>query len=151
MILPCISLKGFPKQIIACGFIRLTISLYPRKNAVFFLFATNHTYCYNVRGKDWEHESKFVEMIAKKNRSETDKSMREYERELSQSENRIAKLDEVIQRLYEDNIEGKISDERFAKITASYETEQKSLESRVQELESIISSNKENALNTTTS
>ena len=34
------------------------------------------------------------------------------------------------------------------KMSASYETEQKSLESRVQELESIISSNKENALNT---
>ena len=34
------------------------------------------------------------------------------------------------------------------KMSASYETEQKSLESRVQELENIIFSNKENALNT---
>lgn len=38
-------------------------------------------------------------------------------RELEQSQTRISKLDEIIQRLYEDNIEGKISDERFAKMS----------------------------------
>ena len=32
---------------------------------------------------------------------------------------RITKLDGIIQRLYEDNLDGKISDERFAKMTAT--------------------------------
>ena len=36
------------------------------------------------------------------------------------------------------NIEGKISDERFAKMSENYETEQKTLESRVVELRSQI-------------
>lgn len=43
-----------------------------------------------------------------------------------------------MQRIYEDNIEGKISDERFAKMSASYESEQKQLESRVTELQTTI-------------
>jgi len=92
-------------------------------------------------------EDEFVEMITKKTRSELDKSMRDSRRELEQAQARIAKLDEIIQRLYEDNIEGKISDERFAKMTANYEAEQQTLEKRVTELKSIMTEEKESALN----
>jgi site-specific DNA recombinase len=92
-------------------------------------------------------EDEFVEMITKKTRSELDKSMRDSRRELEQVQARIAKLDEIIQRLYEDNIEGKISDERFAKMTANYEAEQQTLEKRVTELKSIMTEEKESALN----
>ena len=60
---------------------------------------------------------------------------------------RISKLDTIIQRLYEDNIEGKISDERFAKMTATYEQEQKDLESRVITLREAISKAKVHRLN----
>lgn len=53
---------------------------------------------------------------------------------------RIAKLDDIIRRLYEDNIEGKISDERFVKMTADYEGEQKQLKARLSELQKEIDS-----------
>ena len=52
-----------------------------------------------------------------------------------------------MQRLYEDNVEGKISDERYARMSASYETEQKQLESRKAELVEFIDSAKEQRLN----
>lgn len=93
-----------------------------------------------------DHENEFVEMVTKKTRIDLDKSMRDGKRELEQSQARINKLDEIIQRLYEDNIEGKISDERFAKMTANYETEQHTLESRVVELKSTMTLEKESAL-----
>ena len=93
-----------------------------------------------------DHEDEFMEMVTKKTRIELDKNMRDGKRELEQSQARIKKLDEIIQRLYEDNIEGKISDERFAKMTANYETEQQNLESRVAELKSTMTSEKESAL-----
>lgn len=93
-----------------------------------------------------DHEDEFVEMVTKKTRIELDRSMRDGKRELEQSQARISKLDEIIQRLYEDNIEGKISDERFAKMTANYEPEQHTLESRVAELKSVMNSEKESAL-----
>lgn len=54
---------------------------------------------------------------------------------------------EAIQRLYEDNIEGKISDERFAKMSANYEEEQHTLRNRVNELKRLIDSEKENSIN----
>lgn len=92
------------------------------------------------------HEDEFVEMVTKKTRTELDRSMRDGKRELEQSQARISKLDDIIQRLYEDNIEGKISDERFAKMTANYEAEQHTLENRVAELKSAMTSEKESAL-----
>ena len=60
---------------------------------------------------------------------------------------RITKLDGIIQRLYEDNLDGKISDERFAKLSASYEAEQNALEGRVKELRQFIDATKEDQLN----
>lgn len=54
---------------------------------------------------------------------------------------------EIIQRLYEDNIEGKISDERFAKMSANYEEEQRTLSDRVNELKRLIDSEKESSIN----
>ena len=75
------------------------------------------------------------------------KSLRDGKCKLEQAQIRIHKLDEIIQRLYEDNIEGKVSDERFAKMTASYEEEQRGLESRVAELKKLIASEKESSVN----
>lgn len=87
-----------------------------------------------IAGYAQANEEEFVEMITKKSRAEVDRSLRDGKRELEQSQARIHKLDEIIQRLYEDNIEGKISDERFVKMSENYETEQKTLECRVTEL-----------------
>ncbi|MFY9120598.1 MAG: DUF4368 domain-containing protein, partial [Syntrophomonadaceae bacterium] len=85
--------------------------------------------------------------VTKKSQAELDRSLRDGKRDLEQAQNRIRKLDEIIQRLYEDNIEGKISDERFVKMSASYEEEQKGLESRVSELKKLIAAEKENSVN----
>lgn len=52
-----------------------------------------------------------------------------------------------MQRLYEDNIDGKISDDRFSRMPATYETEQKQLEARVSELEATIAEAREQRLN----
>ena len=60
-----------------------------------------------------EHEDEFVEMVTKKKRAEADSSLRIGKRELEQAQTRIRKLDEIIQHLYEDKLESKISDERL--------------------------------------
>jgi len=94
-----------------------------------------------------DHEDEFVEMVTKKKRAEVDRSLRDGKRELEQAQTRIRKLDEIIQHLYEDNLEGKISDERFVKLSENYENEQKTLEARVSELRSLIASEKESNVN----
>ena len=94
-----------------------------------------------------DHEAEFLKMVTNMTKAALDRSLRNNKRELEQATQRIRKLDEIIQRLYEDNLEGKISDERFAKMTASYEAEQHTLEQRVAELRTAISAEKETALN----
>lgn len=94
-----------------------------------------------------EHESDFVELITKKSQSELNKSLKDGKRELEQAYIRIHKLDYIIQRLYEDNVEGKISDERFIKMSSSYEEEQKALEKQVAELKNMIAAEKESSVN----
>jgi site-specific DNA recombinase len=92
----------------------------------------------NITAFAKEHEDEFVQMVTDKTRAEVNKSLRDDKRELEQAQTRAGKLDGIIQKLYEDNLDGKISDERFAKMTASYEDEQKTLESRIRELKAAI-------------
>ena len=94
-----------------------------------------------------EHEEEFVQLVTRQNEKELDRQLRDSHRELEQAKERIAKLDSIIQRLYEDNIDGKISDERFSRMSATYEEEQKQLESRSAELLHFIDSSKEQRLN----
>ena len=94
-----------------------------------------------------ERESEFVELLTKKNEKELNRQLRDSARELEQAMQRITKLDGIIQRLYEDNLDGKISDERFARMTATYEQEQKDLESRVTALREVISKAKLHRVN----
>ena len=40
---------------------------------------------------------------------------------LEQAQERISEISRIIKRLYEDNVNGKISDERFMELSADYE------------------------------
>lgn len=71
------------------------------------------------------------------------KSLREYDL----AKTRIAKLDTIMQRLYEDNVEGKVRNERFMRMTSTYGAEQKQLEAQIEELEAFITEAKEKTLN----
>ena len=97
----------------------------------------------NITAFAKEHETEFVEMLVKKSKAETDRSLRESKHELEQSQARITKLDGIIQKLYEDNLDGKISDERFSKMSANYEAEQQTLELRIKELSELIAAQKD--------
>ncbi|WP_200833099.1 hypothetical protein [Listeria monocytogenes] len=78
-----------------------------------------------VSAYDREHEAKFVEMITQSSAKAAKKEPRDSKKEYEQAKSRIYKLDTFIQKLYEDNVEGKISDERFMKMSVNYEAEQK--------------------------
>lgn len=93
-----------------------------------------------------EHEDEFVRLVTQKSKQETERNLRESKKELEAAKARVSKLDGIIQRLYEDNIEGKVSDERFAKLTATYEAEQRELERRIAELQSFMANTKNESL-----
>lgn len=59
-------------------------------------------------------------------------------RELSKAKKRIAEIDALIQKIYEDNASGKLSDERYATLSLSYEEEQKTLKASVPEIQAYL-------------
>jgi len=86
-----------------------------------------------------EDESAFVKLVQRNESYASSVNVDKAKKALQKNEVRIAELDTIIKRLYEDNILGKISDERFAKMSAEYEREQTSLEKEVLELRETIS------------
>ena len=94
-----------------------------------------------------EREFEFAELLAKKNERDLNRQFRECSRELEQATQRITKLDSIIQRPYEDDLDGKISDDRFDKMTSAYEQEQKDLQSWVVVLHETLSKAKAQRLN----
>jgi len=68
-------------------------------------------------------------------------------RELAQAEKRIAELDVLFQRIYKDNIGGKLSDERFSKLSTSYEDEQRTLIDKAQRLHDELDKEQAQAVN----
>ena len=78
-----------------------------------------------------QHESTFVQLVSSLITDEMNRSLRDGKRELNQASAWMQKLDTIIQKLYEDNLDGNISDERFAKMTVSYEQEQNDLWERI--------------------
>ena len=93
------------------------------------------------------HEDEFLRLVTRNSEKALDRELRDCRKEYEQAKARIAKLDTLIQRIYEDNVEGKISDDRFAKLSANYETEQAQLQSRVEELQRFLDDAKEKSLN----
>lgn len=80
------------------------------------------------------YENDFVQRQLAKSTEEQKKELAKKRRELSKAEKRIAELDVLFQRIYEDNISGKLTDERFATMSASYEDEQKRLKEATEQL-----------------
>lgn len=94
------------------------------------------------------YEDQFLQIVSKDVLSRTSRSLASDRKELSAALERTAKLDQIIQRLYEDNLEGKITDERFLKLSANYEAEQKALEERIPELQKSIEKSESCSTNT---
>ena len=78
-----------------------------------------------------QYESVFLYLLEKKTAVEQKAEWQKLRRTVENGHKRIRELDMLISRLYEDNIAGKISDERYARMAASYEDEQKQLEKTV--------------------
>ena len=64
-------------------------------------------------------------------------------RELTAAEERIKALDKIIQSLYEDKVAGKLSEERYLKLSETYESEQAGLTEKVKALKATLEKRKE--------
>jgi site-specific DNA recombinase len=72
-----------------------------------------------------DHEQEFIRIVMNNSEKELAKELRQSQKEYEQAQTRIADIDKIIRKLYEDNVMGKIPEERFYKMSAEYEAEQK--------------------------
>ena len=78
--------------------------------------------------------------------AETDRKLKE--KELKALLARDEELDGLFERIYEDNVSGKLSDDRFAKMSRRYEDEQKELVEKIKKLRSEIEKQSSQAMTT---
>lgn len=84
----------------------------------------------NVQAFEKEFARKQMECYSEDKKRE----LAEKRRELNKAKKRIAEIDGLIQKLYEDNAIGKISDERYATLSMSYEEEQQELKTALPDM-----------------
>lgn len=87
-------------------------------------------------------KEEFLRMLEKNSEVKTKQEIKENLRELSFAEERIKALDKIIQSLYEDKVAGKLSEERYLKLSDTYETEQAELTEKAQTLKAEIEKDK---------
>ena len=80
------------------------------------------------------HEAHFREVMGQKLKLASDEAIRVGKKKLAKAEKRLGELDRIFIRLYEDRVNGTISDERFASMSKSYEDEQVQLKKEVDAL-----------------
>ena len=85
------------------------------------------------------HESRFVKLLIQQNEIGGKRKTAAATKQLEQAQTRIAEVNRIIKRLYEDNVSGKISDERFMELSADYEQEQRELKDRAAALQEELS------------
>ncbi len=73
------------------------------------------------------YESVFLYLMATKNQVMRKNELTKLKHTIETGKRRISELDVIISRIYEDNILGKISDERYSRMSVMYENEQKEL------------------------
>ena len=86
-------------------------------------------------------------VFASNSQRERDKELAQKKDVLAQAEKRIAELDVIFKRLYEDNISGKLSDERFIKLSHDYEQEQANLKTMVENLRQDVKQQEKQKIN----
>ena len=84
------------------------------------------------------YEDEFVKAVIghSQQAEQTDRKLKE--KELKTLLARDEELDGLFERIYEDNVSGKLSDDRFAKMSRRYEDEQKELAEKIKRLRSEI-------------
>ena len=84
------------------------------------------------------YEDEFVKAVIghSQQAEQTDRKLKE--KELKTLLARDEELDGLFERIYEDNVSGKLSDDRFAKMSRRYEDEQKELAEKINKLRSEI-------------
>ena len=84
------------------------------------------------------YEDHFRAVMEQKLRLSSEAAIRGHKKRLAQAEKRLGELDRLFIRIYEDNVAGRITDEKFSMMSKTYEDEQTQLKVEIQSLQQEI-------------
>ena len=84
------------------------------------------------------YEDQFAEAVMQHSIRAQAIELRELQKSLASLQARDQELDKLFERIYEDNVSGKLTDERFARMSQNYDAEQKSLAAKIKETKAAI-------------
>ena len=84
------------------------------------------------------YEKHFRTVMEQRLRMSSEEAIRGYKTQFAQAERRLAELDRLFIHIYEDNVSGRITDERFSMMSRTYEDEQTQLKVEIQSLQQEI-------------
>ena len=93
-----------------------------------------------------QYESEFAKIVMGHSIKAAEQERQLKQKELHTLNARNDELDNLFEHIYEDNVSGKISDDRFAKLSVKYESEQKEITARIKELETELNTEKSKAV-----
>jgi DNA invertase Pin-like site-specific DNA recombinase len=100
-----------------------------------------------VGGYVRENEAEFIQKIHEASSIRQAEEVKAHRRQLAEGERRIVELDKLFQKVYEDNAMGKLSDERYERLSGTYEQEQAELKERIVQLREELETFRQNDAN----
>ena len=94
------------------------------------------------------NEDEFIRAAMENSVQSQENELKKARKLVKQYEKRVAELDKLFTRLYEDNVSGKISDERFDMMSKGYEDEQAELKVKISKLSVAIEEKEQKSADT---
>ncbi|MBR0426682.1 MAG: DUF4368 domain-containing protein [Clostridia bacterium] len=80
------------------------------------------------------YEDLFIREQLEKSTQDELKQISKSKKELEKAKNRVIEIDSLFMHIYEDNVSGKISDDRFRNLSFNYDKEQQELKNKIEQL-----------------
>ena len=81
-----------------------------------------------------DYEDLFIKEQLEKSTQDELKQISKNKKELEKAKNRVIEIDNLFMHIYEDNVSGKISDDRFRNLSFNYDKEQQELKLKIEQL-----------------
>ena len=95
------------------------------------------------------YEDLFIKVQLDKSLQDEANRLAKNKKALEQAKKRITKIDNLFMHIYEDNVSGKITDERFKTLSANYDNEQKELKIKMEQLSKELNNDEKKSTNLT--
>lgn len=86
------------------------------------------------------NEAEFIRQVRETSSVQQEETAKAHRRRIAKEQKRVAELNTLIRKIYEDNVSGKLTDKRFELLSNGYEQEQAELEQSIDNLQAELNS-----------